>query len=129
MVVAKSGTFDCARCRPATQRDRGCSRFEYNPRPPAAPFEVAMPDGSRREFWDCPVNEIPPRLTTYLRMYAHHRAGHPFYGPTPAKWPMRYLRAMEVIGSEVTSLEAAKRETDSMMRKTAAGRNLMRGVA
>ncbi len=87
-----------------------------------------MPNGSRREFWDCPVNVVPPRLHSYLKMYGHHRAGHPFYGPTPALWPARYMRAMEIVGHEVGRIEKERRESNAAMRQTAAGRNLMRGV-
>ncbi len=87
-----------------------------------------MPNGDRREFFDCPVNEVPPNLAGFLRMFGHHRAGHPFYGPTPALWPNRYLRAMEVLGHEVSMADDARRESDRAMRSTAAGRGLMRGV-
>jgi len=50
------------------------------------------------------------------------------YGSTPARWPARYLRMIEILGGEVSRIEAEQREQDRAVRSTAAGAGLMRGL-
>lgn len=121
ILVASDGTYDCRRCPEAVQRERGCSRFAPHPRPPFAPFSLKTPDGGQHDFWDCPVNVLSDEHHGLLRQYVHHRAGHPWHGPAAGAWPWRYLRAMEVVGDEVSQLEEAERERDRRFANTRAG--------
>lgn len=43
-------------------------------------------------------------------MYSHHRNGHAWYSGAVSQWPNHYLRAMEILGDEVSRLEQAQAE-------------------
>lgn len=102
------------------QQQRGCSRYGH-PRPSRPSFSLTLPGGERREFFDCPVNIVPARVTEHLREYVHFAAGRYWHEGPVGRWPWRHLRAMEILGDEVARIEADERQHEAARRRTAAG--------
>jgi len=84
--------------------------------------ELDLPGGRRRSWKDCPVNVVPAWAHRYLRAFGPYRAhGLLYYPGALAEQPARYVRAMEIIGDEVSRIEDADRERKQRLARTTAG--------
>tara|TARA_Y100000310_G_scaffold90136_1_gene87402 strand:+ start:3285 stop:3500 length:216 start_codon:yes stop_codon:yes gene_type:complete len=68
-----------------------------------------MPDGTRREFWDCPVNLIPAHVSDWVRMFNYWRGERDWYAGGLRAWPARDLRAIEILSDETARIEDAEK--------------------
>ncbi len=71
---------------------------------------LTLPSGERRDFFDCPVNLVPPDLMAYLRPFSHFRSERDWSGGGVGAMDNRDLRAMEVLSDECARIEEAQRE-------------------